>query len=113
MSTITLDSIREAADKQYGSTDIDLGNDVVVRLLNPLRLSKEKRDSLVALTGTLGEEGVDEGAVLRDVIMAVAATEEQGATLLAEIADDLAVMVGIFESYMEGTELGEASASQD
>jgi hypothetical protein len=114
MATFTLDSIREAAEKKYGSTDIPFGEGKVVRLLNPLRLEKEKRKALMSIQDRLEEEGeeVDQEDVLADAIRLVADDKKMADALLKEIGDDLAVLAEIFSTYTGEAQVGEASASQ-
>ncbi|AKY03326.1 tail assembly chaperone [Streptomyces phage Aaronocolus] len=107
MASYSLDSIREAAEAKYGSTDIDLGNGVV-RLLNPLRLPKTKRDELASLQDKLEQDGVDQETVLSDAIVLVAESESKGKALLKAVGGDLAVLAEIFETYGKGTQVGEA-----
>lgn len=110
---VTLDSIRDAAEAKYGSYDIDLSDGRVVRLLNPLRLTKERRDDLNALGEISDGEGEgDEEASIAGMIRAVAQTPEQAEALLGAVNGDLAVLVSIIEGYSKGVQLGEASASQ-
>ena len=114
MSTITLDSIRAAAEAKYGSTDIDVDG-ATVRLLNPLRLKREARDALMAIQKHLDIEDetadVDQEGLLGEAIGLIAATPAQATTLLAAIDGDLAVLAMVFNTYLEGTQAGEASAS--
>jgi hypothetical protein len=120
MATFTLDSIRDAAEKKYGSTDIDLGDDNIVRLLNPLRLPKEKRKALMSIQDRLdteekeGEEKeeVDQEAVLADAIRLVAEDSKQAEKLLKVVGDDMAMLAEIFSTYTGEAQVGEASASQ-
>ena len=121
VATFTLDDIRNAAEAKYGSTDIPVG-DVLVRLLNPLRLTKEKRSALIAAQKDLeaeeGEEGksvqdIDQVAVFQGILRLVAENEHQAELLIAELGDDLAVLASVFEVYSTGTQAGEASASQN
>lgn len=116
MSTVTLDSIREAAEAKYGSTDIDVSG-TTVRLLNPLRLKKAARDQLMAIQRRLDTDDevveVDQEALLGEAIRVVAATPAQAKTLLTAIDGDLAVLAEVFETYSKGTQAGEASASRD
>ena len=116
-TTITLDSIREAAEAKYGSTDIQIG-DEVVRLLNPLRLTKEKRQRLVETQKQLDTDAakaaeVDQEALLSESIRIVAAGPQQAQLLLDAVAGDLAVLAEIFAAYSKGAQVGEASASRD
>ena len=107
MANFTLDDIRKAADAKYGSTNID-----GTELVNPLRLTKEKRAALTGLQGKLDAEDADQEEILAEALQLVSRTEAQGETLLAGIGGDLAVLVSVFEKYMEGAQVGEASPSQ-
>lgn len=117
-TTFTLDDIRAAAEAKYGSTDIQIG-DTLVRLLNPLRLTKVKRTALVAAQKDLeAEEGdeeveVDQEAAFHAILRIVAETEHQAEVLIDAVGDDLAQLASLFSMYSEGTQAGEASASQD
>jgi hypothetical protein len=113
---ITLDAIREAADKKYGSTIIPVGEHRV-ELLNPLRMEKAKRDELIKLQETLnaepeeGAEEIDQEQVIDTMFRLIAKTEGQANKLIAAL--DLAERVTVFELYQGEAELGEASDSQD
>lgn len=109
MPAFTLDDIREAADQQYGSTDIAVG-DTPVKLLNVLRLSKEKRAEFTAVQKRLtSDDNVEDQAdILADAIRVLAETKAQATTLLDAVGDDLALLAQIFKSYSEGTSAGEA-----
>lgn len=111
MASFTLDDIRAAAEAKYGAMEIDLGDDVV-RLVNPLRLSKAKRDELTAINDRLEEEGVDQEAVFHDAIRLVAETPGQATKLLKAVGSDLAILAEVFENYGKTTQVGEASASR-
>jgi hypothetical protein len=111
-SAISLDSIRQAAEAKYGSTDIDI-NGQVVRLLNPLRLSKEKRQALLDTQRQLDTDpehaaDVDQEELLSESIRLVAATPKQATALLDAVAGDLAVLAEIFAEYSKGAQVGEA-----
>lgn len=113
-NTFTLDDIRKAAEAKYGATEVDLGDgQESVRLVNVLRLPKEKRDRLIAAQKQLQDDEADQEAILRDMLRLVAETDAQASRLLDVIGDDLAVLLTVFTQYSEGTQLGEASASQD
>ncbi|WP_236246467.1 phage tail assembly protein [Streptomyces sp. CC210A] len=106
MASYTLDDIRSAAEARYGSTDITV-RDRVVRLLNPLRLSKAKREKLTALQDQINE-GADQEELLADAIRLVAEHDSAASALLAEIGEDLAVLAQVFEFYGQATQAGEA-----
>lgn len=112
----TTDDIREAADAEYGSTDIELKNGEVVSLLNPLRLDKAKRKRLMSIQDELSEEGeedVDQEEFLTDAIRLVADSRRKADALIEEADGDLAFLAQVFKFYTEGAQVGEASASQD
>jgi hypothetical protein len=113
MAQFTLDDIRDAAEAKYGATEIQLDANTTVRLLNPLRLPKVKRDELTSIQDRLEEDGVDQEQVLTDAIRLVAETKGQADKLLKAVNGDLAVLAQIFETYGKGTQVGEASASHD
>lgn len=123
MSTITLDSIRAAAEAKYGSYVIE---DLGVTLLNPIRLPRERRDELIALSSDISkddEEETEEASSeaqekqLTKIIELVAATPEQANKLIAWVSTegyiDLGILEVIVSGYMESQKVGEASASQD
>lgn len=107
MSSYTLDDIKAAAEAKYGSTDIETP-DGVTRLLNPLRLKKDKRDALSNLQDALDGEDSDQEAALADVVRTIAETPAQAESLLKMVGDDLAYLAVIINFYMEGTQAGEA-----
>ncbi|WP_329022513.1 MULTISPECIES: phage tail assembly protein [Streptomyces] len=110
MASYTLDDIRSAADRKYGSTDIEVSGETV-RLLNPLRLTKAKRDSLLGLQEEMVRDDADQAALLSEAIRTVAQSETAADSLLTEIGGDLAVLAEVFGRYGESTQAGEASAS--
>ncbi|MEW1694483.1 phage tail assembly protein [Streptomyces sp. NPDC091278] len=110
MASYTLDDIRSAADRKYGSTDIQVGEETV-RLLNPLRLAKAKRDALLGLQEEMVRDDADQAALLSDAIRTVAQSETAADSLLEAIDGDLAVLAEVFGRYGENTQAGEASAS--
>jgi len=116
-NTVTLDSIRAAANAKYGSYDIAVDESTTVKLRNPLRLSKDERATLRELQERInaepeeGQEAEDQGDLMAEAIRLVADHKPSANKMLREIGDDLAVLVQIFEGYIEGAQVGEASAS--
>lgn len=108
----TLDDIRAAAEKKYGSTDITLDDGTELVLLNAMRLPKDRRTKLLASQDLLNEEGADQAAIMADALRLVAEDPRQAEKLLATVGDDLALLAQVFDAYVGETELGEASASQ-
>ena len=115
-TVVTLDSIREAAEKKYGSYDIELGGGNVVRLLNPLRLSESARNRLAALEEREEQEGGDDtysvAERLHETVRIIAESPEQAAKLIEAVNGDLGVLATIIEQYGDAAEVGEASPSQ-
>ncbi|MGW3323881.1 phage tail assembly protein [Streptomyces virginiae] len=107
MASYTLDDIRAAAEAKYGATEINFGDDVC-RLLNPLRLPKEKRTELLAIQDQLDGEDADQEAVLGQAIRLVAESQPAANKLLKAVGSDLAILAEIFETYGKGTQVGEA-----
>lgn len=112
MANFTLDDIRAAAEAKYGSTNIDLGNGDTLSLVNPLRLPKDKRDRLTAIQKEI-DGGKDQGDAMKDALRIVADSQEKCERFLAIVGDDLAMLATVFSAYVSGSQLGEASASQD
>lgn len=125
---VTLDDIRAAAERKYGDYEVDLGQDRVLVLSNPLRLPKAKRKDLFALidkvqaddTGPDADEDrpsqADEiegqlGAV-RDILRLIADRAEYAEELITAIGDDLPMLMEIFEGYMGVAQPGEALNSE-
>lgn len=108
MPEITLQDIRDAADKKFGPLVVkDVpGGDVV--LLNPARLSKEKRG---ALKSAVEQEDLDEQERLEQIVKATAKTPDHAKRLLKEFKDDLGGLAVVLESYNQGSQMGEASPS--
>lgn len=112
MANFTLDDIRAAADKKYGSMKIDLGDDGIVELLNPLRLPKEKRDALGKIGERMEAEDADQEAIFGDALRLAAKVQAPCEALIEQIGGDLGVLAQLFEDYSNGTQVGEASASE-
>lgn len=113
MATFSLDDIRNAAEAKYGSTDIDMGGGDMLVLANPLRLPKEKRKALGTIQDNMdGDEDRDQADALRDAIRIVATDQVKAERFLSIVGDDLAMLATVFNKYTEGSQVGEASASQ-
>lgn len=113
MSSYSLDDIRAAADAKYGATEIRVDADTVVKLINPLRLAKADRDSLLSIQDRLTVDGedVDQAEVFADAIRTVADNKPAADKLIEAIGGDLAILSEVFRTYTEGASVGEASAS--
>lgn len=114
----TLDDIRAAAEREYGSKEIDLGNGKTVTLVNPLRLSKSKRDELTNIQSEFSADAEDGAEELDPLDFLIRSFEiiagEAGARHLQEVfGEDAALYMALFELYSSEAEAGEASPSQD
>ena len=117
-NAFTLDDIRAATEAKYGSTDIDLGGGDVVRLLNPLRLPKVRRDRMTELqeSFTPKDDAPDvteeqQAETLREILRTVAEGEGPVTRLIDLAGEDLALLMTVFDKYVSGAQVGEASAS--
>lgn len=110
MAKLTLDSIRDAADKKYGSLEVDLG-DKVVELKNPLRLSKEDRARLSDLKQPEDDDAdpLDYFGALYEILAGKAGAK----ALLEALGEDIPLHMEVVSNLNSETELGEASPSQD
>lgn len=111
---LTLSDIRKAADKKFAPWSLDLedGKAPVV-LKNPVRLDKKVRDSVKTLQEDLQKPGAELGDVVGQILAKIADTPAQGKRLVDAADGDAAVLLQMLNSWMEGEDVGEASASQD
>lgn len=117
MAQFTLDDIRAAAERKYGSFDIEIADGEVVRLLNPMRMTKEKRAELARLQKRMEAlssadeadlEDVDEEVVIEEMLTTVCESPAKAKKLIRALGDDLAVKIALFNEYGEQTQAGEA-----
>lgn len=111
----TLDDIREAAEKKYGSVFITV-EDTEVELVNVLRLKKDKRDIIMNLAKDSEDDDNDIDATrdkLLEGLRAACRTKTQGDVLVEALGDDTALVAEVFAHYTKDTQAGEASPSQD
>lgn len=129
---ITLDSIREAAEVKFGSTEIELGAGNVVRLLSPIRMGEAQRAALVAASDSgepeVGEDGepVERETTMaetvqrfQDILRAGVSDWTPGGespsakALLSALAlpngePDVATLLVVVEGYLKDQQVGEA-----
>ena len=108
MPKITLADIRDAAEKKFGPLVIEGVDGGDVELLNPARLSKDKR---AKLKDVVADEELDEQDRLEQIVKVTAKTAADAKRLLSAVGDDLGVMAVILENYNQGSQMGEASPS--
>jgi hypothetical protein len=137
MPSITMADIQAAADEQYGPLTLDDIPGGVIRLLPLIRLSKAKRDEIVALSdkspaktpakkaaarsGSPAKRAASKAPTVREGLEVVgrlermleltAETPEQGSRLIAHFDGDIAKLQFVFEKWNERQQAGEASPS--
>ena len=109
MPSFTLADIQAAADKKYGPTVIELP-DGPVEMVNPIRLSKEKRKALADLdkADEAGDIDVDEKLA---ELLKIAMSASDAKKLSAAVKGDLAQLKEIVDRWSESSQPGEASPS--
>lgn len=110
--TFTLDDIRTAAEKNYGSLIIELGDGHKVELRNVMRLSDAERDEFMALSDREDDDDVNVREALASMLRIVAATEGQANKLEEAFGEDLTLYAQTVELYKDATQAGEASPSE-
>lgn len=111
MPTITLDFINEAADERFGPLVIEGVDGGPVTLLNPIRLSKDKRKALQDMQ-TDATDDVDAALDgLRAMVKLVAKTPSDATRLLKAFGDDQAKLAVLLQEYGQASRVGEASPS--
>lgn len=116
MPSVTLDSIREAADRKYGPYVVQFGDGGECTLRQALRLPADDRRRLAAVQDEIsGESDLErldylvEG--LRDMIRIVASRASDAEALISAVGDDTPVLMEIVAGWQGATEPGEASGS--
>jgi hypothetical protein len=109
MANFSLDDIRAAAEKKYGATVIDLGGETIT-LLNPLRVSKENREELLALER---EDDLDVEDSTKRALELMVKSPGDYKRLISHFGGDLGMLATIMETHTASAQVGEASASQD
>lgn len=118
MPEFTLQQINDAAEEQFGPFVIPDVPGGPVTLLNPTRMSKDKRRKLVQLQSTINnpdaaEEDQIDAALegMRDMVTLVAKTKAEGDRLLKAIGDDQGKLMIVLQEYGKASRTGEASPS--
>lgn len=107
VAAVTLDSIREAAERKFGNVEIEFGEGRVCVLRSPLRLGKVERDRLSELSeaGETVEDAVEQA---RESIRLVATNRKDADALLRVIGDDVPTLFEVIGAWHAGCEAGEA-----
>ena len=111
--TVTLDSIRQAADAKYLSFQVDIGAGAPVTLLNILRLADNQRTAVVALmteletlTGDDHKDDPDGLNILSDhvfEILRLVTADGRGDDLVSAINGDVIVGMDLVSQWIEAT----------
>lgn len=118
----TLDSIREEADKQFAPVKIGLSDGTEVTLRNLLRLKSDDRAVVREQIKVFTEQSDDDNEDDRDALSAVDATAAAATEILSRVADkprelleeldgDVGMLVQVVQTWMSGTQSGEAQPS--
>lgn len=120
MAKITLSTIRQAVESKFGAYEVELGENDVVTLLHPFRLSPEARAEMSALGEKEEGESEDTESVITQfigIIRITAETTAQAEKLVEALSPrgyvDAALLTEVVGGYLESQKVGEASASQD
>lgn len=108
MPTVSLQDIRDAADKKFGPLVIEGVKGGDVELLNPARLSKENRAELKRV---VGDDDLDEEDRLTAIVRLTAKSAGHAKRLLDEFKGDIGGLAVVLENYNQGSQMGEASPS--
>jgi hypothetical protein len=106
MPSITLADIKRSADKKYGPLIVEDVPGGPVELINPLRLSKAKRDRLSKI-----DEESDIDKKFTSIIQIAVAKPADAKRLLAEVGDDLTYLADLCQKWTSSAQVGEASPS--
>lgn len=129
-SAITLDYLRNKADEEYAPYCIDMGSGVLT-LVNPIRLSPEKRAVVRDFTEEL--QGIQKDLEAREergddapedveekvhnLMVSIIAASADNPSLAKELCDQLVADYGLtmtlFQEWMGDDEVGEASSSSN
>lgn len=112
-NTLSLDTIREAAERKYGSVDLDLGDGNTVSLKNPLRMTKEERNRFQDVLSKYDVEDEEEQKDSDPIDLFVEAFEVAGGPGTAEklrnvFGEDAALYASLFEAYTNKGEMEKA-----
>lgn len=124
-NVFTLDSLREEADKQFAPVKIGLSDGSEVTLRNLLRLGEKDRELVRAniklISASNDDESdeesseddsfkdIDEKVRLASEILAKVASDSR--KLLKELDGDVGLILQVLQTWMEGTQSGEAQPS--
>lgn len=122
----TLENLRDAADKQFAPVKIGLSDGTEVTLKNLLRLNKQDRELVKSKFKVINPEndesdenaksstdddltGVDRVAEAASEILSKVASDPR--KLLKELDGDVGLILQVLETWMAGTQPGEAQSS--
>lgn len=109
MATFTLTDLKNEVSKKYAPTVIENG-DKTYTLQNLMQIGSEDRDKVLELIEDIDSENKtldDQIAVFRSIVEIV---EENGngGELLELLGDNTALVMELVNTWMDGTQLGEA-----
>ena len=130
MANITLTSIRESIERQYVTSTLEIDEDIVVKLRNPMRLPDEDRKAMLEAHKVMGSDDSEDDseddtnasiarsidAVQKVLLLAVdpldRADLKRFLDSLVGSGDRLLILMEIVGAYMSEQQVGEASPSE-
>ncbi|AIS73697.1 tail assembly chaperone [Mycobacterium phage Panamaxus] len=123
-NVFTLDSFREEVEKEFAPVKIEVDAETSVVLRNLLRVPRASREEIFGLLEQMDKmsEGKKEdemtveeleatAGIALKMVELVADSPAGGRKLVAQLEDDLALTLKVFEAWMEATNPGEAQRS--
>ncbi|AAR89742.1 hypothetical protein PBI_BETHLEHEM_22 [Mycobacterium phage Bethlehem] len=121
---LTLDTIREEADREYGApVQVQISKDTTVSLKNVMRLRKDVRKDILTQLEAIrtindkadGDKTEADAEKLTDAVFKILelAAGRDSETLMDAVDEDVALATKILNYWLEETQVGEASSSED
>ncbi|AZF98341.1 tail assembly chaperone [Mycobacterium phage BigPaolini] len=121
---LTLDTIREEADREYGApVQVQISKDTTVSLKNVMRLRKDVRKDILTQLEAIrtindkadGDKTEADAEKLTDAVFKILelAAGRDSETLMDAVDEDVALATKILNHWLEETQAGEASSSED
>lgn len=110
MATFTLDNLKAEVEKKYAPTVVENGDTTYV-LPNILQLPKGKRKAAFKIIDAFDEADdptIDEQVDHFTKLVGLVVEDNKGSELLELLGDSPAVLLELVNTWMEGTQLGEA-----
>lgn len=110
MATFTLDNLKAEVEKKYAPTIVENGDTTYV-LPNILQLPKGKRKAAFKIIDAFDEAEdptIDEQVESFTKLVGIVVENDKGSELVDLLGDSPAALLELVNTWMEGTQLGEA-----